>query len=192
MAFTAEALRRLVTGEDADGRSLVIIEGGPSATAGAGGGGLFEIWCEHLQGLQDPAQPAGQGPPVAQLCPPPGAVRVRWFVVSPIPEGMSEEDARRQARSRFEAYGALARLTDQSRHPAMHRTETLDVICLIDGSASLVLDMGERRLKPGDVVIQRGTSHAWRAHGGPALFLAVLIDRSAGQVRDTQAREAGL
>jgi hypothetical protein len=27
------------------------------------------------------------------------------------------------------------------------------------------------------VVIQRGTNHAWTAHGGPALFLAVLIDR---------------
>jgi hypothetical protein len=27
------------------------------------------------------------------------------------------------------------------------------------------------------VVIQRGTNHAWEAHGGPALFLAVLIDR---------------
>jgi len=27
------------------------------------------------------------------------------------------------------------------------------------------------------VVIQRGTNHAWVAHGGPAMFLAVLIDR---------------
>jgi len=26
-------------------------------------------------------------------------------------------------------------------------------------------------------VIQRGTNHAWAAHGGPALLLAVLIDR---------------
>jgi hypothetical protein len=32
-------------------------------------------------------------------------------------------------------------------------------------------------LKPGQIVIQRGTSHGWTAHGGPALFLAVLIDR---------------
>ena len=37
----------------------------------------------------------------------------------------------------------------------------------------------EIRLKPGNVVIQRGTNHAWHAHGGPASFLAVLIDRSA-------------
>jgi naringenin degradation protein FdeH len=41
----------------------------------------------------------------------------------------------------------------------------------------LILEEGETRLKPGQVVIQRGTNHAWQAHGGPALFLAVLIDR---------------
>jgi hypothetical protein len=33
------------------------------------------------------------------------------------------------------------------------------------------------RLCPGNVVVQRGTNHAWIAHGGTALFLAVLIDR---------------
>ena len=41
----------------------------------------------------------------------------------------------------------------------------------------LILESGETRLRPGNVVIQRGTNHAWNAHGGPALFLAVLIDR---------------
>ena len=45
--------------------------------------------------------------------------------------------------------------------------------------ASLILEEGETRLKPGQVVIQRGTNHAWQAHGGPALFLAVLIDRES-------------
>jgi quercetin dioxygenase-like cupin family protein len=59
----------------------------------------------------------------------------------------------------------------------MHETETLDVICLVKGEASLILEGAERRLKPGNVVIQRGTNHAWVAHGGPALFLAVLIAR---------------
>ena len=59
----------------------------------------------------------------------------------------------------------------------MHETHSLDVICLLQGEASLILENDERRLKPGQVVIQRGTNHAWEAHGGPALLLAVLIDR---------------
>ncbi|MEY4269031.1 MAG: hypothetical protein RLZZ58_247, partial [Pseudomonadota bacterium] len=41
----------------------------------------------------------------------------------------------------------------------------------------LILENETRHLKPGQVVIQRGTNHAWEAHGGPALLLAVLIDR---------------
>ena len=62
----------------------------------------------------------------------------------------------------------------------MHETHTLDVICLLKGDASLILEGTETRIKPGQIVIQRATNHAWVAHGGPALFLAVLIDRPVG------------
>ena len=44
-------------------------------------------------------------------------------------------------------------------------------------SVSLILDEDEVRLKPFDVVVQRGTNHAWVNHGDePALLIAVLID----------------
>jgi quercetin dioxygenase-like cupin family protein len=59
----------------------------------------------------------------------------------------------------------------------MHETRTIDVICLLQGSAKLVLEDTETVLSPGQVVIQRGTNHAWEAIGGPALLLGVLIDR---------------
>jgi quercetin dioxygenase-like cupin family protein len=41
----------------------------------------------------------------------------------------------------------------------------------------LILEDAETIIEPGQVVIQRGTNHAWEAIGGPALLLAVLIDR---------------
>jgi hypothetical protein len=104
-------------------------------------------------------------------------VKVRWFVIEPPPEGAPADAIKAAARERFTQFGAEHELRDQDRHPAMHQTPTLDIICLISGDATLVLDDGETRLKPGQIVIQRGTSHAWTAHGGPALFLAVLIDR---------------
>jgi quercetin dioxygenase-like cupin family protein len=75
--------------------------------------------------------------------------------------------------------GAAAYVIDQSRHPAMHETPTLDVICVLQGEVILVLEDGETLLKPGNVAIQRGTNHAWKATSGPALLLSVLIDRSA-------------
>lgn len=45
----------------------------------------------------------------------------------------------------------------------MHRTVSLDYGVVIEGEVELVLDSGEtRRLKRGDVAVQRGTMHAWR------------------------------
>ena len=61
----------------------------------------------------------------------------------------------------------------------MHLTSTIDVIVLINGSVRLVLDDDETVLRAGDVVIQRGTNHAWICDGPePALLVAVLIDKT--------------
>lgn len=184
MTDIASALRRIITGENADGRSVVIVDGGPSATNGGTDlGGLFEIWHDVASGPLDPQQTKDLGPSRSVLSPASGHVKVRWFMIQPTPEGVPRETVNKLARERFASFDAEDHLTDQSRHPGMHLTETLDVICLLKGEASLVLDDTEHRMKQGQVVIQRGTSHAWIAHGGPALFLAVLIDRPVAAAR---------
>jgi len=43
----------------------------------------------------------------------------------------------------------------------MHRTETLDYGIVTEGEVWLVLDQEEVHLKCGDMVVQRGTNHAW-------------------------------
>jgi quercetin dioxygenase-like cupin family protein len=59
-----------------------------------------------------------------------------------------------------------------------HRTETLDYAVLLSGEIDLELDAGEVvRLKPRDVVIQRGTVHTWVNRGTvPAVIAFILID----------------
>lgn len=47
------------------------------------------------------------------------------------------------------------------RHPAIHRTRTIDYVIVLEGEIDLLLDDGEVRLAAGDVVVQRGTNHAW-------------------------------
>lgn len=174
----AEAMRRVVTGDGDDGRSIMIVDGPPCSQIGDPGlGGLFEIWHEALGEALDPKDRRDRGEAKPVLSPASGAVKVRWFVIAPAPEGAPPEMLKTVVRERFADFEAADHLTDQDRHPAMHQTDTLDIICLISGDASLVLDNSETRLRPGQIVIQRGTSHAWTAHGGPALFLAVLIDR---------------
>jgi uncharacterized cupin superfamily protein len=63
------------------------------------------------------------------------------------------------------------------RHPGMHRTETIDYGIMIEGELWLILDHSEERLRPGDVVIQRGTDHAWENRSDRIARIAfVLID----------------
>ncbi len=179
MTTFKDAMRRVITGDDASGQSVVIIDGGPSAFSGDPDlGGLFEIWEDSASGPLDPRDHRDLGTTRAVLGPRPGNVQVRWFVVSPLPEGVARPVLDATVRQVFAGFDGDRHIIDQSRHPAMHETHSIDVICLLQGDVSLILEGGETRIRPGQVVIQRGTNHAWAAHGGPALLLAVLIDRA--------------
>lgn len=64
-------------------------------------------------------------------------------------------------------------------HPMMHQTPTLDYIIILSGELYLIMEEGETLLKPGDIIIQRGTNHAWSNRSDePCIQLAVLIDAS--------------
>jgi hypothetical protein len=174
MSAFKDAMRRVITGDDAEGKSVVIIDGGPSSTVGDR---LFEIWEDAATGPLDPKARDDLGPTTPVLGPRPGNVQVRWFVITPTPAGVPKAELDAAARARFAEFGGAHHVVDQSRHQAMHTTHTIDVICLLQGEVSLILDGAETRIQPGQVVIQRGTNHAWEAHGGPALLMGVLIDR---------------
>jgi len=171
-------LRRIVTGDNGDGKSVIIVDGPPSgASVEAGLGGLMEIWAEGLGDSLRSGLPEDKGPTSAVLAPDDGQIKVRWFAIEPMPGGIPAETLRVLARAGFARIGADHHMIDQSRHPGMHETDTVDVICLLKGRAKLILEDAETELVPGNVVIQRGTNHAWTALEGTALFLAVLIDR---------------
>jgi mannose-6-phosphate isomerase-like protein (cupin superfamily) len=50
---------------------------------------------------------------------------------------------------------------DGGKRTVMHRTKTLDYVVVIEGEVILIFDDSEVALKVGDVVVQRGTNHAW-------------------------------
>ena len=61
----------------------------------------------------------------------------------------------------------------------MHRTVSLDYGVVTEGALELVLDGGEvRRVGRGDLVVQRGTMHAWRnpSAAGWARVVFVVLD----------------
>jgi hypothetical protein len=63
------------------------------------------------------------------------------------------------------------------RHAHMHRTRSIDYAIILSGEIWAVMDVGETKLVAGDVLIQRGTNHAWANRSdGPCVVAFVLID----------------
>jgi len=78
MSAFREAMRRVITGDDADGKSVIIIDGGPSSEIGDPGlGGLFEIWEDCASGPLDPRVHDDLGTKRPVLGPRAGNVQVR-------------------------------------------------------------------------------------------------------------------
>jgi len=110
------------------------------------------------------------------VLPPSGGTVVR--VIDIPPEPSDPEERRRQTEAVFKRMFADARHDSSSaRHPGMHTTDTIDYAIMIEGELVAVMDQNEEVMRPGDVLIQRGTAHAWRNRSGKTARIAfVLID----------------
>ena len=63
------------------------------------------------------------------------------------------------------------------KHALMHRTRSLDYAVILSGEIDMMLDDANVHLKPGDVIVQQATNHAWVNHGKePCRILFVLMD----------------
>lgn len=169
-------VRRIVTGHDAQGRAVVIED----ATATNMVATLTNLWATSATPAPVDAADVMTGPPHG-LAPPKGGTIFRFFEIPPEGERSGSPEAYTATRAAFEAMGAGHAQVDTARHPAMHKTETVDYIMLLKGEVTLLLDEDERTLKPLDVVIQRGTNHAWVNYGKEnAVLMAVLVDGRYG------------
>ena len=66
---------------------------------------------------------------------------------------------------------------EHPRDPGMHRTSTIDYAVILSGEIDMLLDDSEVHLNAGDVVVQRGTNHAWVNRGGaPCRVAFILVD----------------
>jgi quercetin dioxygenase-like cupin family protein len=142
------APRRIVTGHDESGKSVVLSDGPSPKTLDIGGAAFHEIWVTDATPTPIPAdEPEPTDRPVRTPAPA-GGVVVRYTDQEP---------------------GAVS---------PMHRTETLDVGVVLEGETWLLLDDGsETHVRTGDAVVQRGTNHAWANRSDrPVRMLFVLID----------------
>ena len=169
-------MRRIVTGHNDNGKSIVTIDGPPARSIGEDVGGLFELWNTDGNAIIT-TDVIDRADDEIILSPPRGGTKFRYFQINPLPKGVPDEILQEIAADAFEKVGAAHHRVDTTKHPAMHKTETVDYIILLKGDVTLILDEEEVDLKPFDVVVQRGTNHAWVNNGTePALLIAVLID----------------
>ena len=169
-------MRRLITGHNQHGKSIITLDGPPARSIGEDVGGLFEVWNTDGSDIisTDEIDRADED---ILLSPPSGGTKFRYFQINPLPKGVPDAMMQEIAADAFEKIGAAHHRVDTKKHPAMHKTETIDYIILLQGDVTLILDEEEIDLKPFDVVVQRGTNHAWVNNGDePALLIAVLID----------------
>jgi quercetin dioxygenase-like cupin family protein len=87
----------------------------------------------------------------------------------------NEKAGEREAKAYFQAVGApgASAWSAQAPHPYMQKTRTLDLCAVLEGEIVLVLDTQEVVLRAGEIVIQRGTSHAWSNRSGKPAAIAI-------------------
>lgn len=147
--------RRVVTGHTAGGVSVVLSDGPVPVTRSLPDDGVrfHEIW--NTEGA--PARITSDEPEPTR----------RALAVPPPPRG---------TRIRINDF-APGRLDERGLQSPVHRTASVDYGIVLAGEITLVLDDSEVTLRAGDVVVQRGTDHAW-ANRGPvtARVAFVLVD----------------
>ncbi len=168
-------IRRVVTGVNGEGKSVIVSDGPPPRSIKLTGGlKMTDIW--HLGSPPESPADGGDLDHYANLVPPPGGAH--WRAVEYPPESAAPPDPDVNALVAeineklpdFVAHADLSRL-------GMHQTPTIDFGVVVSGEIWLELDDGEVHLKPGDSVVQRGTMHAWRnLSDRPCVMYYVLIE----------------
>lgn len=172
--------KRIVTGHSEDGKAIIVSDTSPQRTymvGGPNGAKFHEVWNTR----QSPAIiDSISGEPEETnlvLAPPKSGSRIR--VVDFPAEGEEIRNLTKdEAGKAFKSMGGEEASTSQGApHPLMHRTATIDYGIVIEGEMTLMVDEGEVTIKAGDIVIQRGTNHAWANRSGKVCRMAfILID----------------
>lgn len=142
-------IRRVVTGQAADGRSTFSFDDEVEGLPTSPGVTIAELWAT----AEAPASNAGSADAARKrhsLLPDPSGTLLRIFEVEP---------------------------QDPDSDLGFHTTDTVDYIYVIEGEIVALVEQGEVLLRAGDVLVQRGTEHAWSNRSRRVCrMLAVMID----------------
>ena len=146
-------MKRVVTGVDGEGHSYVVSEEElPRTEPGT------ELWRFQPSDIAQWIADVPDGVAAESIEPPSGGV---WWVAATFPPGNAPIGG-----------GEIPGMDADG----FHTTRTIDLIYVLSGGFTLLLDHGSARVEAGDIVIQQATRHAWRnvSDTEPATMLAML------------------
>jgi quercetin dioxygenase-like cupin family protein len=150
MAQGLPPIRRVVTGHDANEVAKVLIDG-PAGNARTPMPGLTTtlIWCTFATPADIAVGETIEDMGERKLGPQPPPNGSRFTVIDFAPGNKA----------------------------VMHRTESIDYVMVLSGTIDMDMDDSTVTLRAGDVLVQRGTNHAWANRSdAPARVAFVLID----------------
>jgi len=154
----ASTPRRIVTGHDKSGKSIVMSDGQPPNGLKIPDRGVtfYEMWNTDAGPAPITATELEPTNRPVELAPKPRGTVIRILDFLP---GFSEKAS--------------------GNPPFMHRTETVDYGIVLEGEIFLLLDDSELHLRAGDVVVQRGTYHAWENRSDKLARMAFVLNDGA-------------
>jgi mannose-6-phosphate isomerase-like protein (cupin superfamily) len=166
------AVRRIVTGENAEGKSIFVSDGPtPNHTTDPGSPLAQVVWVtgEAAAPGTDPA-PAGH----------PFGFHSKGGSLLRVVDFPPDESYDRKELTRFlDDHGV--RDKGNARHFWFHKTQSLDYAIVLEGEIYALMDEGETLMRAGDVLVQRATNHSWSNRSGrPCRMAFVLLDLEPG------------
>jgi quercetin dioxygenase-like cupin family protein len=141
-------IRRVITGHDGKNVAKVILEGPATNTKTPRAGVASTLmWCTDAMpaDIASGENAEDMGARILGTPPPENGSR---FIVMEFAPGITSE---------------------------MHRTETIDYIVVLAGEIDMEMDQSTVKLRAGDVMVQRGTNHAWINRGKEVARLAIVL-----------------
>ncbi len=173
-------IRRVVTGNDEQGRSRVLFDSAaPNVNPGiiSRGTGMTDVWVYH----ESPAPITGErddGNLPFHFEPPSEGGHLRIVQSTAKPQDYdpaADASAVPLHAPKQRADGVWVRGGQNCFSAPIHKSETVDYGIVLEGERVLVLDSGEIVMRPGDVVVQLGNWHGWTNPRSGSLMAFVMM-----------------
>ena len=172
--------RRVVTGHDPQGQSIIASDAASPHVMPIMDQPNFAVtdfWKTSVTPADNSAATASDPCAIPVQVAPPASGSVFRVVQFPPDKDWAAKAAAMGGSVAIDETAKSASKGGEVRHAHMHRTRSLDYAIVLSGEIWAVMDVGETKLVAGDVLVQRGTNHAWANRSNAACVIAfVMID----------------